>query len=280
MTFPFIIALLFCIGDVTAVLESPIGYTSPFTQIIQNITGSPAGSIFLAALSTTVAFAACLDLYGAAARMLWSLSRDHGLPHMFSLVHRRYDVPVWSLLILLVPSIIIPMIYIWNSTAFYGIMASVLVFFQTSYFLPIFINVLYGRWRGDRIRSAWSMGRTGWTVDILSSLWSAFAFVFMSFPTAMPLTGSTMYSNPSSYIVLFFSKGSEPRITKLKMFCPPRNYASSIFGAVFIIATVLWVFYARSRYYGPVYTNELRHQVIEGRGIADTESASVPDQKI
>ena len=192
MTFPFIIVLLFCIGDVTSVLQSSIGLISPFTQIVYNSTGSVGASIVLAAISTVVAFAAGLDLYGAAARMLWSLARENALPEIFSRIHPTLDVPVYALLVLFFPALLIPMIYIWNSTAFYGIMAGVLVFFQLTYIIPISMNLFYGRWYGGHTRGPWSMGRYGFIVDVCSCAWLIFTILFMSFPVYEPVTAENM----------------------------------------------------------------------------------------
>lgn len=120
MTIPFIITVLFCIGDPMDVLfNSQIGFTSPFTQIVLNSTGSPAAAIILNAISTYIAFAAGLDLWGATARAMWSLARDGGLPDVFARIHPTYDVPVWGLLLIVPPSLIVCMIYIFNTTAFY-----------------------------------------------------------------------------------------------------------------------------------------------------------------
>lgn len=120
MTIPFIITVLFCIGDPLDVLfNSPIGFTSPFTQIMLNSTGSPAAAVILNVISTFVAFAAGLDLWGAAARAMWSLARDGGLPEYFTHIHPKYDVPIPALLIMVPPALIIAMIYIFNTTAFY-----------------------------------------------------------------------------------------------------------------------------------------------------------------
>ncbi|KAJ4538190.1 hypothetical protein HRR80_007785 [Exophiala dermatitidis] len=120
MTIPFVITVLFCIGDPIDVLfNSQIGFTSPFTQIVLKSTGSPAAAIILNAISTYIAFAAGLDLWGATARAMWSLARDGGLPQLFSRIHPKYDVPIPAILVTLPPSLIIIMLYIFNSTAFY-----------------------------------------------------------------------------------------------------------------------------------------------------------------
>ncbi|KAF7558184.1 hypothetical protein G7Z17_g129 [Cylindrodendrum hubeiense] len=127
MTLPFIITVLFCIGDVDAVLGSPIGLMSPFTQILVNSTGKVGVSVFLNCLSSSVAMAAGFDLWGAAARAIWSMGRDNMLPPAFAKLHPRWNVPILANLVMIIPSIAIFMIYIWNTTAFYGIMAGVLV---------------------------------------------------------------------------------------------------------------------------------------------------------
>ncbi|TQW05511.1 GABA permease [Cordyceps javanica] len=143
MTFPFIIAVLFCIGDVGAVLASPIGTMSPFTQILINSTSNIGLSCFLNCISSVVAMTAGFDVWGAASRSIWSMARDNALPGAFVKLHPRLKVPVLANLVLLLPSIVVFMIYIWNTTAFYGIMAGVLVAFQLSYVLPIGINIFY-----------------------------------------------------------------------------------------------------------------------------------------
>jgi choline transport protein len=192
MTWPFIITVLFCIGDIDELLASPLFFTSPFTQVVYNSTGSVAASIILNMMASLVAFAAGFDLYGAAARMIWTLSRDKALPSWLSVIHPKWDVPVNALLVLILPAIVVPMIYIWNSTAFYGIMAGVLVFFQLSYIIPIILNVTYARWNGSRIRPAWSLGRFGLPIDILSCCFSAYTIIFQSFPVYQPVDAITM----------------------------------------------------------------------------------------
>lgn len=193
MTFPFIIVLLFCIGDVGTLLGSPIAFTSPFTQIMYNSTGNIGVSIFLSAIPSAVAFAAAVDLYGAAARLLWTLARDQALPPWLGMVNTRLDVPLNALLVCSVPALIIPMIYIWNSTAFYGIMAGVLVFFQLSYFVPVLLNIVYGRWHNQHVKPAWSLGRYGLVVNVLACGFSLYIIIFMSLPVYMPVTAINMY---------------------------------------------------------------------------------------
>lgn len=192
MTLPFIITVLFCLGDADALLASPISLLSPYTQIALNSTGSVGASVLLGASSTMIAFTAGFALWGAAARSVWSLARDGGLPETFAKVNRRFDVPVMCVLVLLPPAIPITMIYIWNVTAFYGVMSGVLVAFQLSYSMPICLNVLYARHKKTSPKGQWSMGRAGVFVDVVALCFTIFMVTFMSFPVYMPVTASNM----------------------------------------------------------------------------------------
>jgi choline transport protein len=53
LTFPYIIALLFAVGDINDLLSSPTG--SPITQLFVNVTGSNAGGIALNCIITLIA---------------------------------------------------------------------------------------------------------------------------------------------------------------------------------------------------------------------------------
>ncbi|KAM3427693.1 hypothetical protein MY4824_009283 [Beauveria thailandica] len=223
MTLPFIITVLFCIGDIGEVLASPIGTMSPFTQILINSTSNVGLSCFLNCISSSVAMAAGFDLWGAASRAIWSMARDKALPATLAKLHPRWNVPVLANIVLLLPSIIIFMIYIWNTTAFYGIMAGVLVSFQLSYVVPLGINIFYTTWwKRDLAKGPFSMGRFSFPVHVVAFLFGCFMVLFMSFPVNHPATAANM------------------------------NYASAIIGAISILAILLWIFYGRKYYYGPV----------------------------
>jgi amino acid transporter len=192
MTFPFVIAVVFSMGDASELMGSPIALLSPYTQIILSSTGNVGAAIVLGLSSTSIAFAAGFDLWGAAARSIWSLARDGALPPMFARVNSRFEVPVESLLVLLPPTVLIAMIYIWNSTAFYGIMAGVLVAFQMSYVIPIALNAFYARSKGKHEEGPWSLGVFGWFVDVVAFCFASFMVVFMSFPVYQPVTAENM----------------------------------------------------------------------------------------
>ncbi|KAM3563821.1 hypothetical protein MY1884_001081 [Beauveria asiatica] len=199
--------------------QNSTGWDSDFVSCTSNV----GLSCFLNCISSSVAMAAGFDLWGAASRAFWSMARDKALPATLAKLHPRWNVPVLANIVLLLPSIIIFMIYIWNTTAFYGIMAGVLVSFQLSYVVPLGINIFYTTWwKRDLAKGPFSMGRFSFPVHVVAFLFGCFMVLFMSFPVNHPATAANM------------------------------NYASAIIGAISILAILLWIFYGRKYYYGPV----------------------------
>lgn len=76
MGFAFLIALLFCMGDIDAALSSPTGY--PFIEIFRSVTGSRVASSVMTLVVIVTALLATIALIASAARMVWSLARDKG----------------------------------------------------------------------------------------------------------------------------------------------------------------------------------------------------------
>lgn len=192
MTLPFIIAVLFCIGDIDAVLASPIGLMSPFTQILINSTSSIPAGIILNMIGTTVAWLAGCDLTGATSRAIWSMARDKAIPEYFAHLHPTLNVPIRAMLLPIVPSLLVYMIYIWNTTAFYGIMAGVLVAFQLSYVVPIGLYIFYWAWKRNTVKGPFNLGKASYFCHVLAFFFGCFMFLFMSFPVYQPVTAQNM----------------------------------------------------------------------------------------
>lgn len=75
--FAFLLALLFCMGDVQTALESSTGY--PIIQIFYSVTGSPAASSAMTSTLVLMAGMATIPLLASTGRMLWSLANDRGM---------------------------------------------------------------------------------------------------------------------------------------------------------------------------------------------------------
>ena len=81
-------AVLFCIGDINAVLGSPYG--QPFIEVFVQATNSTAGSAVMVAVVIITFIGGCIGYIAAASRQLWSFSRDQGVPFSKELSRVRH----------------------------------------------------------------------------------------------------------------------------------------------------------------------------------------------
>ena len=78
LAFSMLVAVLFCVGDITAALQTPTGY--PFIEIFTQATASKAGATAMTSIITVLAFCAIIAALAGSSRMTWSFARDRGLP--------------------------------------------------------------------------------------------------------------------------------------------------------------------------------------------------------
>lgn len=74
--FGMMIAVLFCIGNVEAAVNTTYQY--PFIEIFLQATNSFAGSAAMVAIILVIAISTAIEVLASASRMLWSYSRDRG----------------------------------------------------------------------------------------------------------------------------------------------------------------------------------------------------------
>jgi choline transport protein len=74
----FLVALLFCLGDIDQVLSTPTGY--PIIAIFQQATGSNAAATVMEAGLIIIAFAGGFALLASVSRLTFAFARDGGMP--------------------------------------------------------------------------------------------------------------------------------------------------------------------------------------------------------
>lgn len=74
--FAFLLAVLFCMGDITSALETTTGF--PIIQIFYNITGNLRAASAMTSAVIVMAILATIPLMSSAARMAWAFARDGG----------------------------------------------------------------------------------------------------------------------------------------------------------------------------------------------------------
>lgn len=134
--FGMVIAVLFCLGDPVAVLESPTGF--PFIQVFFNATQSHAGASVMTAIVIGLSWCAVIGFLATASRMTWSFARDRGLPfHKYiSKVERRTSIPVVAIVLVTIVPCLLALIYIGSSTVFEDVVSLSVSGLYGSYFVP------------------------------------------------------------------------------------------------------------------------------------------------
>jgi amino acid transporter len=86
MQFAFVICILFTIGDVDKVANSPTGL--PIIEVYYQATKSKAAANVLIIMTALPIFLALFNVFASVSRLTWAFARDHGLPfpHIFSAV--------------------------------------------------------------------------------------------------------------------------------------------------------------------------------------------------
>jgi len=188
LTLPYIIALLFAIGNIDDLLASRTG--SPITQLFVNVTGSNAGGIALNCIITTIATVATTDFLASSSRTTWAFARDNGIPfpRFFAKVSTRFGVPVNAIVLAALLQALLALIFIGNTTAFNAFIALSTVGINISYCLPVFLYLVYGRWRLEIEKGPFNLGRFGPAINFVAVCWTLFLTIFLMFPSYQPVT--------------------------------------------------------------------------------------------
>lgn len=80
------ITMCFCLGDLSAVVDTPTGY--PFIEVFYNATKSYAATNIMVTIIIITLTACCVSEVATSSRQLWSFARDKGIPfsNWFALV--------------------------------------------------------------------------------------------------------------------------------------------------------------------------------------------------
>jgi choline transport protein len=77
--FGFIVALLYCIGDLDTILASPTGL--PIIEVFYLATNSKAATNVLMVMILIVSAIGNFGIFASVSRLIWAFARDRGLPY-------------------------------------------------------------------------------------------------------------------------------------------------------------------------------------------------------
>ncbi|GFZ48289.1 LOW QUALITY PROTEIN: hypothetical protein JCM24511_06037 [Saitozyma sp. JCM 24511] len=200
----FLLPILFTLGDLTTILGSVTG--QPVPEMYLEATGSDGaafGLFFIVLVNGLVCGLACSQ---AASRCIWAIpydqqitplvrfSRDGGLPgsKFFGRVSQRHEMPLNAFFLCAVVQVVLTCLYFGSSAAFNAFIGVAVICLGSSYLVPILVSLVRGR--KEVAQGKFYQGKLGLFCNIVAIAWYIFALPLLSFPTAIPVTETTMNS--------------------------------------------------------------------------------------
>jgi choline transport protein len=78
MQFAFMVCLMFTIGDIDQVVNSPTGL--PIIEVYYQATQSKPGTNVLVVMTALILFISLFNIFASVSRLTWAFARDKGLP--------------------------------------------------------------------------------------------------------------------------------------------------------------------------------------------------------
>ena len=238
--FGMIVGVMFCQGNLEAAQEAATDYV--FMEIFRQAIGSTAGVTTIAAILIIMQYSCGVGVQAACSRMTWSFARDHGLPgwQYIARVDERTKIPLMSVCLSAVVSILLSLIIFGSSTAFNNFISISIVGLFASYFIAssllFYLRVTGGIKDRDShdgnvvnttgaqvVWGPWRMPKwVGVAVNGYACVWTLFEIFWNLFPTELPVTLQNM------------------------------QWSSLVAGGIVVLATAWYFVGARKHWSGPI----------------------------
>ncbi|PYH87820.1 GABA permease [Aspergillus ellipticus CBS 707.79] len=209
MTFGYLIAIMYCMGNYEEALTSPTGY--PIIQIAYQATGSEAATYVLMAMGMLPGWIALFNALASVTRLTWAFARDNGLPFsdFFVKVDPHFKIPLRALFLVTALVIALSFIQIGSTEAFNAILSLSTLGLYISYLIPLVLLVLKRLTApADIPQGGFSLGKWGLPLNLIAILFATYFSIFLPFPSAVPVTGANMnYAGPVLGFVMLFAIG-------------------------------------------------------------------------
>jgi amino acid transporter len=239
----YLIPILFVLPKVSDLLE--VGNGQPIGLIFKTATGSAGGGFALLFLILGILFFAGVGSLTAASRCTYAFARDGAIPgsRLWSKVDKRFDIPLWALVLSTIVDCILGVIYFGSTSAFNAFTGVATICLSVSYGIPILVSVIRGR---KAVRhSTFSLGKFGLFINIATIIWICLAIILFCMPTAIPVTPISM------------------------------NYASVVFMAFAMISLIWYIIRGRKTFTGPPvpadFETEQDGEIVDGMGKVTTK---------
>ena len=222
--FSILIAILFCLGDQEAALNTPTKY--PFIEVFTSAVQSKRGGSAMTAIIIWAMIFANVGLVATSSRMLWAFARERAIPgHSYvARVDQRTKLPIWSILVTVVINVLLSLIQVGSTVAFNAFSSLAIAGFYTSFLISASV-LLNHRLRTPDSNIPWGpfrLGRAGTPVTVFSIAYSSQGMFFSFWPPASDITPESM------------------------------NWSVVVFAGIVVISLLFWIFHGRKIYKGPL----------------------------
>ncbi|KAL6890086.1 amino acid/polyamine transporter I [Trichoderma evansii] len=190
------IALMFVVTDLQALIESGV----PILEVYNQALNSKVATTIWAVYYIIMFYDIVLNLFIFAGRTIWSLSRDGGVPYSQFISHLNWASPVRAAAVMLVLQIIIGVLYVASATAYSSFINLTLFALNITVALPQ--AALLFRGRSILPERAFSLGKFGYVINAVATLFVVFFSICFCFPVGYPVTASTM-----NYLIVVMAVG-------------------------------------------------------------------------
>ena len=217
-----LVAYLFATPSVEDSLGDASGF--PMLYAFKQMT-STAGVDGLTAIILLPVIFSNIMFNASTSRQTWAFARDEGLPFSgwISKIDTKRKIPVNAIGLSCLISCLLSLINIGSSTAFNAIISLNTAALMFTYIISISCVIYRKIWYPQTLPvPRWNLGRFGLIINIFGLAYCIFAMFWSFWPTELPVT-------PENF-----------------------NWSVVIFGAVFFLSLVMYIFKGRQVYEGPV----------------------------
>lgn len=248
----FMIICLFSIQSVDSVINTQTGL--PFMQLALDVIGLDGSAALLAIYISNGVFQ-LFSIMTTSSRLTMGFARDGGLPFGTYLSHvdSYYKAPVRAIWFQGILVSLVAILYFFSNTTLEAILSVSTIALTVSYAIPIFVLLCVGR--DKLVPGPYTLGRFGYTANVVSVVYCCITTVFFFFPGSPSPSGADM------------------------------NYAIAVFGIVLILAFIFW-FVGGKKQYLLTAAAKVEHQRAEqemylhgveiGRKISGSSSTNSP----
>lgn len=215
-----VITFCFCLGNVDEILSSPTGY--PYIQVFYNATQSTSGATAMAVFVIFISMFSNLTIVATTSRQLYAFARDQAVPFSPWLSKVTWDLPVNSIVVTFLTSVLLSLINLGSAAALNSITSLATNALLSSYICSIGCIIWRRVTKSPLPSSKFSLGRFGLAINIVSEIFLMIMFVLAFFPSVPYPSAAEM------------------------------NWNILIYGVTVIFSLLYYLFYGRHKYVGPV----------------------------